>query len=254
MVNLLLHRRIIRVFIPIALIAWLLWQTAIIEILLIARFDGPRNLEAIALSFDDGPDWGEEELILELNRAGIQATFFWLWEKIELMQTEDIEKFARIIDAIKEGKHEIGIHGYRCATSWNPLERFFYLNEKENIDGLGRKYQVLFKKEPLLYRSHGARAGRQFYDSVRKSGLNLIIGSFSSQISSDTQAGAFAGYFQNAREGTIICAHDSSSCDTNYGLARKIARVIPEIGQVTRAKNMRVMTVSELLQVLPGLE
>jgi len=254
MVNLLLHRRIIRVFIPIALIAFLLWQTALIEILLSARFDGPRNQEAIALSFDDGPDWGEEELILELNRAGIQATFFWLWEKIELMQAEDNERFARIIDAIQKGKHEIGIHGYHCATSWNPLERFFYLNEKENIDGLGRKYYLLFEKEPLLYRSHGARSGRQFYDSLTKSGLNLIIGSFSSQISSDTQAGDLVGYFEHAREGTIICAHDSNRCDTDYGLAGKIAGVITEIGQVTRAKNMRVITVSELLRVLPGLK
>jgi hypothetical protein len=227
----------------------LLWQTAIVEIMFIIRFDGPPEENAIGLSFDDGPDWGEEALISALNDTGMRATFFWMWEKIELIRSEDNERFERILNLIEDGDHEVAIHGYFCRGSQNPISRFFILHEKESIADLQIRYYELFGKEPQLYRSHGPRAGRQFYNSLKNSGLELAFGSLTYQISITAPIDIFVEYFQSAKPGTIICAHDSRNCATDYGLAKQIAQTVPELGEIARNRKLDVVTISELLRV-----
>ena len=250
MIRNLLRRRSTWITITAAIVVtFLLWQTAIIEIILFAQFNGPQEGNAIALSFDDGPDWGEEVLISALNEAGIRATFFWTWGKIEEIRSIDNKGFERILRLIEEGEHEIGIHGYYCHISWNPIDRFLIFNEQENISVLKNNYYELFDKEPQLYRSHGARSGRQFYNSLKNSGLKLAFGSFAYQISNQESADIFIEYFQNAEPGSIICAHDSNNCDPNYGTAIQIAQIVAELGEIANNRNLKVVTISELLNL-----
>ena len=150
---------------------------------------------------------------------------------------------------IEEGEHEVGIHGYFCRVSWNPIDRFLIFNEQENISILQKNYYELFDKEPQLYRSHGARSGRQFYNSLKNSGLILAFGSLSYQISIQESADTFIEYFQNAQPGSIICAHDSSNCDTNYGATSQIAQIVAELGEIAHNRNLKVVTISELLNL-----
>lgn len=245
----LLKRRFTRISIITAIVAiLLLWQTAIIEIGFLAEFDGPPMDNAIALSFDDGPDWGEEALISALNKAGIHATFFWTWEKIEQIKAVDSERFERILLLIREGEHEVGIHGYSCHISWNPVDRFFIFNEQEDISLLKEYYYKLFNKVPELYRSHGARSGRQFYNSLKDSDLKLVFGSLAHQISSQ-KVDTLINHFQSAEAGSIICAHDSKNCDPDYGVAVEIAQIIAELSEIAHDRNLKVVTISELLDI-----
>jgi len=192
MIHNLFRRRSTWITITAVIVAiFLLWQTAIIEIILFAQFNGSQEGNAIALSFDDGPDWGEEALISALNEAGIRATFFWTWGKIEQIRSIDDKGFEGILRLIEEGEHEIGIHGYYCRVSWNPIDRFLILNEQEDITILQENYYELFGKAPQLYRSHGPRSGRQFYNSLANSGLILAFGSLAYQISNQQSVDTF---------------------------------------------------------------
>jgi len=241
--------RSIRITIITAIVAiLLLWQTAIIEVAFLVEFDGPQVDNAIALSFDDGPDWGEEVLISALNKTGLRATFFWTWEKIEQIRALDSERFERILLLIREGEHEIGIHGYSCHISWNPVDRFFKFNEQEDISILKEYYFRLFDKVPELYRSHGARSGRQFYTSLKDSGLKLVFGSLAHQIS-NRKVDTLIEHFQSMEAGSIICAHDSKNCDLDYGVAAEIAQIVTELGEIAHDRNLEVITISELLDI-----
>jgi peptidoglycan/xylan/chitin deacetylase (PgdA/CDA1 family) len=74
-----------------------------------AAFRIPRRLpggRGIALTFDDGPHAeGTPEVLRQLERAGVRATFYLVGEQVE----RDPELAAEIAAA----GHEIGIHGYR---------------------------------------------------------------------------------------------------------------------------------------------
>ena len=244
---LLFKRKVFWIVVTLIIILSLLWQTAIVEIIIYTTFSASEDKGAIALSFDDGPDWGEEILISELNEAGMKVTFFWIYEKIELLKNEDSDRFDKLLRLLKEGGHEVGIHGYECRGSQNPITRFLFANELENLLNLKQKFHSILDKEPVLFRSHGPRSGRQFYNQLRESNLHLIFGSLTYQISITASEDIFIDHFTEATSGTIICAHDSRNCDPDYGLAVEIANIVPELVKIMHDRNIEVVTVSELL-------
>jgi len=61
--------------------------------------------DAVALTFDDGPDRSLGRFLDELARAGARATFFVTGEQV----AEDPARVAAIVAA----GHEVGVHGYR---------------------------------------------------------------------------------------------------------------------------------------------
>jgi peptidoglycan/xylan/chitin deacetylase (PgdA/CDA1 family) len=67
------------------------------------RLPGGRG---IALTFDDGPhSEGTTEVLGQLERAGVKATFY--------LVGEQVERRPRLAAEIASAGHEIGIHGYR---------------------------------------------------------------------------------------------------------------------------------------------
>ena len=56
-------------------------KAAAIRILTSAHFHGAIKNRAIALSFDESLDWGEEILISALNEARLKVAFFWTMAK-----------------------------------------------------------------------------------------------------------------------------------------------------------------------------
>jgi len=228
--------------------AILIWQTAIIEIVSIALFDSQNDNPYIALSFDDGPDLGEEQLLEELNDAHIRVTFFWTLEKIQSMQDSYPEEFKNIVKLINQGGHEIGIHGYQCHLSWNPIDRFFMLNEDENIEYLKNQYRDIFNKEAKLYRSHGPRSGRGFYNSLKESDVELAFGSVQYQIGVQGDVQKYVEYISEAQAGKIICGHDSRNCELDSGMPEKVCIVIHEIEEIIHSRNISIVTISELFE------
>lgn len=60
--------------------------------------------DAIALTFDDGPDRGQDEFLDVLQEAGVRATFFVVGEQVE----RNPNKLREIVSC----EHEVGVHGY----------------------------------------------------------------------------------------------------------------------------------------------
>jgi hypothetical protein len=59
--------------------------------------------QAIALSLDDGPDWGEQSLVLALNSAVMKVTFFWTWQKVQLLRQRSASRFNKPEDCSAPG-------------------------------------------------------------------------------------------------------------------------------------------------------
>ncbi|MGZ4113224.1 MAG: polysaccharide deacetylase family protein [Tumebacillaceae bacterium] len=70
-----------------------------------------RSRDAIALTFDDGPDPAYTPRLLEmLKRHGVRATFFVLGSKAE--------RHPELIRQMQADGHAIGIHGYEHLPNW----------------------------------------------------------------------------------------------------------------------------------------
>ncbi len=224
-----------------------LWKASPIEILGSAHLHGSTENRAIALSFDDGPDWGEEVLLSALNQAGIKATFFWTWGKVEMLNSEDPQRFARILELLREGDHEVGIHGLKCSVSSNLLRRILGLAEVEDVTTIKKYFFDLLHQWPTLYRPHGLQLGRGLIETIKASRLQLIVGSPSYQIGQRNPSRSYLKTFQKAKPGDIICGHDSKDCYPDFGLAQQIARLIPEIKEILAKRGISVVTVSEII-------
>jgi len=224
-----------------------LWKAAFIEIIALAHFQGSTENHAVALSFDDGPDWGEEVLISALNQAGIKATFFWTWQKVEILSSQDPERFATILQLLKEGGHEVGIHGSQCNVSSDLLRRILGFAKVEDLTTVRQSFSGLLHQQPTLYRPHGIQLGRQLSRAIKASGLRLILGSPRFQIGQENVAASYLKAFQKAKPGDIICGHDSKDCYLDFGLAGEIAQIVPEIEKILAERNLSVVTVSEIL-------
>jgi len=193
---------------------------------------------------------------LKIEARNLDMRKGWL-DKIEDEKAKLVRHYANLVlhlrvtientSNYKEGGHEVGIHGYECRGSQNPITRFLFANELENLPELKQKYHSILDKEPELFRSHGPRSGRQFYNQLRESDLHLIFGSLTYQISITASEDIFIDHFTEAMSGTIICAHDSRNCDPDYGLAVEIANIVPELVKIMHNRNIEVVTVSELL-------
>jgi peptidoglycan/xylan/chitin deacetylase (PgdA/CDA1 family) len=223
------------------------WKAAPIEILSSAHFHGSTENQAIALSFDDGPDWGEEVLLSALNQAEIRATFFWTWEKVEMLNSEDPQRFARILELLREGDHEVGIHGHKCTVSSNLLRRILGLAEVEDLTMVKRYFSGLLHQTPTLYRPHGVQLGRELINAINASGLQLVVGSPSYQIGQGNPPRSYLQAFRRAKPGDIICGHDSKDCYPDFGLAQQITQLIPEMEEILANRGISVVTVSEII-------
>ncbi|WP_347553163.1 polysaccharide deacetylase family protein (plasmid) [Pseudalkalibacillus hwajinpoensis] len=107
--------------------------------LCISRRVNSRN--AIALTFDDGPDPIYTSHLLDiLAKYGVKATFFVVGSKVE--------KYPELVKRMKLEGHSIGIHHYSHVSSWflSPLQLKKQLNQCRLII---EKYT---QEKPVYYR------------------------------------------------------------------------------------------------------
>ena len=219
------------------------------DIVTSVKLDGSVGHQVIALSFDDGPDWGEESLVSALNSAGMKATFFWTWQKIQLLRQQNASRFTRLVRLITDGGHEIGIHGISCDTPSHLPERFIGIaSEFEDLSLVRQNFSELLQQNPKLYRPHCFQGSRELLQAVRASGLKLVLGSPGYQIGQRNPDTLLVRAFERAKPGAIICAHDSKDCYPDFRIAQQIAQLIPQIAQIAAKRNLCILTVSDILQ------
>ena len=235
----------------IMILAVVEWNTGILELSIFAKYGGSRDKKVMGLSFDDGPDWGEEKLIAALNETGIRATFFWTWEKVEILKGQNPARFADLLQLLKQGKHEIGIHGLSCGVPpiYNIWKRIRGMTHSNDILTAQQNFHGLLGVKSVFYRPHGFQLGRELCDSIERSGVMLVAGSLCLAIGpKEANLGRkYVRNFKKARPGYIICGHDSCDCHTDYGIASDIAHVILELGNILKDRKLEAVKLSEVI-------
>jgi peptidoglycan/xylan/chitin deacetylase (PgdA/CDA1 family) len=89
----------------------------------------PSTVSPVALTFDDGPDerW-TPRVLEELERLGVQATFFVLGECVQAT--------PEVVRAAVEAGHEVQLHGYRHLRHSQLEEQQIELDTRAALDTL----------------------------------------------------------------------------------------------------------------------
>ncbi len=239
---------VIVIVVIVMILALVEWHTAILEIAILAKYSGSRQKEVVGLSFDDGPDWGEEQLIAALNKEGITATFFWIWDKVKELDSQDNARFTRLLQTLQQAGHEVGLHGLNCSVP--PIwRRIWGVTNLDDILKAQQNFHCLLGYKPLLYRPHGFQLGRGLYEGIESSGVIFAVGSLRLAIGPKRKnlGRKYVKNFGKASPGDIICGHDSCDCDTHFGIAPDIAGVIHGLLVILANNHLQAKKLSEVI-------
>lgn len=202
---------------------------------------GPRDCDAVALSFDDGPDPEVTPAVLdELKRQGARATFFVIGRQL----TEHPDLGRRIA---AEG-HVVANHSWQHSYLQNFRLHAWQLAE------IGRCEQaiaeVLGRPSTRLYRPPvGMKTGDQAR-AIGALGLKVIAWSVHSRDTVDRDAGSMARrVLKSIRGGDIVLLHDGDRVPGRRASCPEAVRLILE---GLREKGLRAVTVPELLGDSPA--
>jgi peptidoglycan/xylan/chitin deacetylase (PgdA/CDA1 family) len=195
--------------------------------------------DSCALSFDDGPDRGEIELISTLNSGGMQATFFWIPEKVVNFYHTLPKDFQELLILLKKGGHEVGIHGFFCAMP-NIYQRIFRPISADKVGEAQRYFFTFLGYTPHLYRPHFI----QYYKKPDK--IDTILGYH--QIGPRDKTDKYLKVAENMLAGDMICGHSSMNCDLDFGKASEIAKIVLQLKTIFEKKNLKVTVISEIIK------
>lgn len=200
--------------------------------------DGPKTKKAIALTFDDGPGLFTGQVLDVLDHYKVKATFFMNGDQVQIRP-----QTAR--DVAKRG-HEVGDH------TWS--HRNFYPFEKKNgtektreavreeIRKSKRLIEETLKGSLKLCRMpHGYH--RPWIKEVAKEyGYALVNWTFGEDWLNIPEEKMTEEYLAKVRPGAILLFHDG-------GKGReKTVKIVPKVIEKARARGLKIVTVSELLE------
>jgi peptidoglycan/xylan/chitin deacetylase (PgdA/CDA1 family) len=197
---------------------------------------GPRDLRAVSLTFDDGPNEPYTSRVLDiLRRFDVRATFFLIGENVE-RHPEAAHRAAA------EG-HEIGNHGWDHRVL--PLETPARIR-----DQIQRTNDAIMRgagARPVLFRaSHGWRNpwvnGIATREGYRPVAWTLGVWDTDRPGAGEIARRALAGL----ENGCILLLHDGRG--TEHGAdSSQLVEALPEIIEGARAAGYRFITLSEMI-------
>lgn len=199
------------------------------------RLARPGQPRRVALTFDDGPSSDTPAILAELNRAGIQATFFVLGRHAELHP--DL-----IRDMLQRG-HVVGNH------TWS--HRLLALSPSRVVEDEIDRTQALLTSlgaaGERLFRAPRGFQGSLVRRVLRTRKMQLIAwtrGAWDSEPRAPAEIAARAA--RKPRDGDILLLHDGASTPEPVSRAAT-AKAIPLIVEAYRSRGFRFVTVPELL-------
>lgn len=189
---------------------------------------GNKNSKNIALTFDDGPEPGRtEELLQVLDKHNIKGTFFIIGKKAV--------SYKNIVRKIAEKGHFIGNHTFSHSLWFD----FWSSNRMRQDIALANTTLTEITGQPVsLFRPPYGVTNPPLAKAVRKNGLTTIGWSIRTM---DTVKGAGAeteaNILDNLQNGDIILLHD-----TTEGLADMLDRIIPKI----KTKGFTFVTINQM--------
>ncbi|MBF0385379.1 MAG: polysaccharide deacetylase family protein [Candidatus Omnitrophica bacterium] len=192
----------------------------------------------VALTFDDGPSpvW-TENILSELKREGIKATFF--------MIGHHVKKYPEVAKKVAEEGHLIGNHGFaHCVTLYyNPWEIEEEIKYAEQIikeaTGVTTKY----------YRPPKAWIRKTIKEKVKSLGYHVVLWSLNSKDWVNFNHKKIVEYIEkHVKNGDIILFHDSGNVFSIEGGARtQTVKAISLLAKTLKHNGFKFVTVEELL-------
>jgi peptidoglycan-N-acetylglucosamine deacetylase len=185
------------------------------------RYRGDRSSDRVALTFDDGPDATfTPEVLTVLARHGARATFFVLGRQVE--------RHPKLLRAIRDGGHELGIHGYDHSS--------------RELGGQARRTREILRGhgvETRLFRPPRGKLAPRAALELALAGYRTILWSFDSRDSMRSEGKVAADIDYGALSaGDIVLMHDDNPI------------CVEELGGLLgslRARALAPVTVGELI-------
>jgi peptidoglycan/xylan/chitin deacetylase (PgdA/CDA1 family) len=194
---------------------------------------GDPQINAVALTFDDGPDPVYTPQVLEiLDRWNIKAAFFLVGERARL--------FPDLVEEIRQRGHEIGNH----TDSWDRtigvgatrIERDLLEAHRTLALGSGPKY----------FRPAGGMLRPSHLKVLKKHGYTCVLASAIPFDSYRPPAGWIKALVNRSlRPGAIVVLHDSG------GDRSRTVAALPGIIEEAHERGLAIVTLSELLKPVP---
>jgi peptidoglycan/xylan/chitin deacetylase (PgdA/CDA1 family) len=186
--------------------------------------NGPRDANAVALTFDDGPSEYTAGFLQVLREKGVHGTFFEIGQEMA-------GRKATMRQILAEG-NELGDH------TENHVEYPGYAQ----IAGAARRIEEYTGFKPCLFRPPGGAVNSAVIATAGSLGMRTITWDVDPQDWSTPGTGAiYSNIVDNAKPGSIILMHDGG------GPRGETLEALPQIIDTLRARGYAFETVSELL-------
>jgi peptidoglycan-N-acetylglucosamine deacetylase len=189
---------------------------------------GPRDVRAVALSFDDGPvDRYTPQILDELDRFGVKAAFFCIGQRVE--GREDLVR-----DVYERG-HVIGNHSF-SHDLWFDL--FGARRMSEDLRRMDTALEKVIGRKPLFFRPPYGVTNPNVRKAIQRGGYTPVGWNIRSldTVTRDPQK-LLARVTAQLRPGAIILFHDTSA-STLAILGEVISRVRAQGYDIVRLDKM----------------
>lgn len=192
-------------------------------------FSGPSDVDALALTIDDGPDPDTTPAVLEaLAASGIKATCFLLGDRARAAPA--------VVERIVAGGHEVGHHMDRD-------EMTALLSDAALETGMADTAAFLRQFAPVRFLRPGwGVPTARIVDAAQGHGLRVVVGNVAPMDTSALQRRVAGRWLQaNLRPGAILTLHDGGA----RGAAT--AQLIGPLSHEARGLGLRCVTLTELV-------
>ena len=195
---------------------------------------GPAGRHALALTFDDGPSEGTEQVLELLGRFRVPATFFQCG--INVLRLPDVAR-----SVLAEG-HEIGNHSHSHARLYLRSEETI---EREFSDAQGAICSATGLLPRLMRPPFGVR-WFGFREMQRKLGLLSIMWTVIGLDWKLNSSAVARRLLHRASNGGILCLHDGRGLQVKPDLSETL-RALREAIPALQDRGYKFETVSQLL-------
>jgi peptidoglycan/xylan/chitin deacetylase (PgdA/CDA1 family) len=196
---------------------------------------GPRMSNAVALTFDDGPDPEYTPRVLEILAArGVPATFFLVGARAE--------RFPDTVKLIQEGGHEIGSHGWSHRNLW-------ICGPRRTFREIGRTQETLTRltgRAPALFRPPWGAVNAAMFGALKRYKQRCVFWSLQPEgLRAQSAERQVERVLRKAGPGTIVDLHDAQG---TRGAPARLCEALPFMIEGLKERGYRFTTVTDMLE------
>lgn len=194
------------------------------------------GVDAVALTFDDGPDIQFERFLTLLGDANVRATFFFMGEQVE--------RHPEAALTIASAGHEIAVHGYthRGHLRRSPWDLTEDLRRAKTI------IEDVTQTSPRLYRPpYGVFTLGSWRETEQQGWTRVLWSRWGRDWEETTSPQRVADHVGQPVAGDIVLLHDSDRYSSARSWENTLGALPLILERITRA-GLETCTVSEILQ------